>query len=158
MIRYISIISILISTAFASIEVSDDKTSVKYSKTKELLDVMKSDALTSHTIVTDYFKAKISKKDISNDVSVKEVKYFTSSMRFGFLLSKKIKNQKSYDLLLKSHNFLNCGSVETKQTLCEGIGRYYEGGICVNKIKNTNESDSIESLEQFIVNWNKLIK
>ncbi len=93
-----------------------------YNGTKEMMNDLKKILPDEHDIITDYFKAKTCKEDITKNVSMNEIREFTTTKQYGFLIALKFNAKESiiartnYDALINAYKAMNCGSEEALST------------------------------------------
>lgn len=119
--KKIIMIGVLLSaTLFASdntVEISEKD----YNTTSEMLKDMKKELPVLHKVVVDYFKANKCNSDVSDAVSIKEIRDFSTTAQYGklvYLAYKSYNREKEaeteYSTILNSYKFMNCGTEDTK--------------------------------------------
>lgn len=91
-----------------------------YKNTKEMMADMKTDLPAVYDIVTDYFQAKTCQEDFIKHVSVKEIREFTTTVQYGFLVGLKYQDspimKANYLTLTSAYKAMNCGNLDAMKS------------------------------------------
>jgi hypothetical protein len=114
--KKIILIGLLITGSLFAHETNDKIPIDDFKTTKALLSDMKEHLPVLYTVYNDYFQAKTCSKDISKTVSIKEIRDFSTTALQGQLVllkfDDKILSKASYDALISSYKFMNCGDTD----------------------------------------------
>ena len=89
------------------------------SGSKETMIKMKQHLPTTYSVINDYFKAKTCSKDISEQITIKQIRDFVVEYQYGVLIALKSQSKEHkeseevYQSLLEAYRFMHCGDKDS---------------------------------------------
>ena len=87
-----------------------------YKNTKEMMSDMKQQLPVVYNVISSYFQAKTCSEDITDKITIKQIRNFAAGVQFGTLIDLKFRDdvlsRAHYDSFIHGYKFMQCGNAD----------------------------------------------